>query len=174
VEGDRLARKDRPIRYGVLRSNGGVALMIDSDDALGLRMAPGETIPFDHVLAGQLRRRRAPTGRSGGQAGRPRRRGTRLQPPRLRAGRTRRPQAAVIVLQVNTGLYPDSANAWDSLGEVLLQDGQRARALECYRKVLEVLPRDKQANEALKRQLQATAERQIGELSAEPRPSPPR
>jgi len=57
---------------------------------------------------------------------------------------------------------------------VLLRDGQRARALECYRKVLEVLPRDKQANEALKRQLLGNAERQIKELSAEPKPDPPR
>ena len=32
-----------------------------------------------------------------------------------------------------------------------LRDGQRARTLECYGKVLEVLPRDKQASEALKR-----------------------
>ena len=89
------------------------------------------------------------------------------------AGRQER-AAAIIVLQVNTGLYPDSANTWDSLGEVLLQDGQRARALECYRKVLEVLPRDKKAIEAAKGQLRANAERQIGELSAEPRSSPPR
>ena len=82
--------------------------------------------------------------------------------------------AAVIVLEVNTRLYPDSANTWDSLGEVLLRDGQRARALECYSKVLEVLSRDKQANEALKRQLLGNAERQIKELSAEPKPDPPR
>jgi tetratricopeptide (TPR) repeat protein len=138
-------------------------------------MAPGETIPFDHVLAGQLEE--ATSTYRALQAARPD--DPAVAEPRLNrlgyelAGRGE-PQAAVIVLQVNTGLYPDSANTWDSLGEVLLQGGQRARALECYRKVLEVLPRDKQANEALKRQLQATAERQIGELSAEPRPSPPR
>ena len=77
-------------------------------------------------------------------------------------------QAAVIVLQVNAGLYPGSANTWDSLGEVLLRDGQRARALECYRKVLEVLPRDEKADEAAKSQLRANAERQIRELSAAP------
>jgi hypothetical protein len=57
---------------------------------------------------------------------------------------------------------------------VLLQDGQRARALECYRKVLEVLPRDKNVDEALKGRLRTNAERQIGELSAEPKSSPPR
>ena len=77
-------------------------------------------------------------------------------------------QAALIVLQVNTGLYPGSANTWDSLGKVLLRDGQRARARECYRKVLEVLPRDEKADEAAKSQLRANAERQIRELSAAP------
>ena len=77
-------------------------------------------------------------------------------------------QAALIVLQVNTSLYPDSANTWDSLGEVLLRDGQRARALECYRKVIELLPRDEKVDEAAKGQLRAHAERQIRELSAEP------
>ncbi len=173
VEGDRLARKDRAIRYGVLRSNGGVrALMIEGDDARSEapRMAPGETIPFDHVLAGQLEE--ATSTYRALQAARPD--DPAVAEPRLNrlgyelAGRGE-PQAAVIVLQVNTGLYPDSANTWDSLGEVLLQNGQRARALECYRKVLEVLPRDKKADEAAKAQLRANAERQIGELSAEPK-----
>jgi tetratricopeptide (TPR) repeat protein len=69
------------------------------------------------------------------------------------------------VLQINTGLYPDSANTWDSLGEVLLRNCQRARALECYRKVLDVLPRDGKADEATKSQLRTLAERHISELS---------
>jgi hypothetical protein len=40
--------------------------------------------------------------------------------------------------------------------------------------VLEVLPRDTKADEALKRQLRSNAERQIGELTAEPKSGPPR
>jgi CubicO group peptidase (beta-lactamase class C family) len=73
VEGDRLARKDRAIRYGVLRSNGAVrALAIERDDARSEapRMAPGETIPFDHVLAGRLEEATAsiPTPRTRGTA----------------------------------------------------------------------------------------------------------
>jgi CubicO group peptidase (beta-lactamase class C family) len=178
VEGDRLARKDRAIRYRMLRSNSGIrALAIETDEAPSEapRMAPGETIPFDHVLAGRLEE--AMIAYRALQAARADDPG--VAEPRLNnlgfqlAGRQEL-AAAVIVLQVNTGLYPDSANTWDSLGEVLLQDGQRARALECYRKVLEVLPRDKQANEAVKQQLQANAERQIKELSAEPKSDPPR
>jgi hypothetical protein len=48
---------------------------------------------------------------------------------------------------------------------VSLQAGQRERALECYRRVLEVLPRDRQADESAKSQLRALAERHIRELS---------
>jgi hypothetical protein len=178
VEGDRLARKDRATRYGVLRSNGAVralALESDGERSEAPRMAPGETIPFDRVLAGRLDE--AMTAYRALQTARAHDPG--IAEPRLNslgfqlAGRQEL-AAAVIVLEVNTRLYPDSANTWDSLGEVLLQDGQRARALECYRKVLEVLPRDKQAHEALKRQLLGNAERQIKELSAEPKPDPRR
>ena len=172
VEGDRLARKDREIRYNVVRSDGGVrALAIETDESRSEapRMSPGETIPFDHVVAGRLEE--ATSAYRALQAARPDDPG--VAEPRLNrlgyqlAGRQQL-AAALIVLQVNTALYPDSANTWDSLAEVLLRDGQRARALECYRKVLEVLPRDSKADEALKRQLRANAERRIGELSAEP------
>jgi len=172
VEGDCLARRDRATRYRVLRSNGGVrALAIETDEATSEapRMSPGETIPFDHVLEGRLEE--AMSAYRGVQAARPGDPG--VAEPRLNrlgyqlAGRQEL-QAALIVLQVNTGLYPGSANTWDSLGEVLVRDGQRARALECYRKVLEVLPRDGKADEAAKSQLRANAERQIRELSAAP------
>jgi len=178
VEGGRLARKDREVRYGVVRADGGVrALAIERDDGRveAPRMAPGETIPLDHVLAGRLEE--ATSAYRALKAARPDDRG--VAEPRLNGLgyqllRLHNVPAALIVLQVNTILYPDSANTWDSLGEVLLQEGQRARALECYRKVLEVLPRDKQADEALKGQLRTTAEHQIQELSVEPKSSPPR
>lgn len=68
-------------------------------------------------------------------------------------------------IQINTDLYPDSANTWDSLGEVLLRAGKRERALDCYRRVLEVLPRDRKADAALKGQPRAPAERHIRDLS---------
>ncbi len=174
VEGDRLARKDRATRYGLLRSDGGVrALTIETDEkrSEAPRMSPGETIPFDHVLGGRLEE--AMSAYQALKAATPDDPG--VAEPRLNrlgyqlAARQER-APAIIVLQVNTVLHPDSANTWDSLGEVLLQDGQRARALESYRRVLEVLPRDKGANEASKRQLRTNAERQIAELAADPRP----
>ena len=44
------------------------------------------------------------------------------------------------VLALNTELFPDSANTWDSLAEIVLHTGDRDRSLELYRKALEVDP----------------------------------
>lgn len=48
--------------------------------------------------------------------------------------------AAIAVLEIATEAYPDSANVWDSLAEGYLAAGDRARAIELYRKALEVEP----------------------------------
>ncbi|MDX1481009.1 MAG: hypothetical protein R3315_04990 [Woeseiaceae bacterium] len=44
------------------------------------------------------------------------------------------------LLTANTELFPDSANAWDSLAEVVLYRGDRERALALYRRALSVDP----------------------------------
>ncbi|MFT7776265.1 serine hydrolase [Roseateles sp.] len=44
------------------------------------------------------------------------------------------------LMQLNTELYPDSANAWDSLGEVALMQGDKAQARAAYRKALALQP----------------------------------
>jgi len=41
---------------------------------------------------------------------------------------------------LNTELFPNSPNTWDSLAEVVLYTGDRERSLELYRKALEVDP----------------------------------
>ena len=47
---------------------------------------------------------------------------------------------AKALLELNTELFPDSANAWDSLAEVTLYLGDRERAIDLYQKALEVDP----------------------------------
>ena len=44
------------------------------------------------------------------------------------------------IFEVNTRLFPASANVWDSLAETYLALGNRERAIELYRKALEVDP----------------------------------
>jgi tetratricopeptide (TPR) repeat protein len=72
---------------------------------------------------------------------------------------------AIAVLRVNTELYPPSSNTYDSLAEAYLASGDRVRALEMYRKVLETLPVDFKTDAALKQRLQRAAEAKIRELS---------
>ena len=45
-----------------------------------------------------------------------------------------------VILGLNTELFPNSPNTWDSLAEVVLYTGDRERSLKLYRKALEVDP----------------------------------
>lgn len=58
---------------------------------------------------------------------------------------------AVYVFEKAVQLYPDSWNVYDSLGEALVQAGQKERAIKSYRKSLELNPRNKSGREALER-----------------------
>ncbi len=49
--------------------------------------------------------------------------------------------AALFVMQLNARLYPNSANAWDSLGEASWKAGQRDKAIEFYNKAIELDPK---------------------------------
>lgn len=63
-----------------------------------------------------------------------------------------------IILGLNTELFPNSANTWDSLAEVTLYTGDRDRSLELYRKALEVDPGFMNAVEQIKKILGDTGE----------------
>lgn len=69
---------------------------------------------------------------------------------------------AIAVFRMNAETYPGSANTWDSLAEAYVAVGDSAHAVECYRKVLEVLPADARANEELKQVLRSNAEQYLG------------
>ena len=63
---------------------------------------------------------------------------------------------AAALLELNTELFPDSANTWDSLAELTLFLGDEQRAIELYRKALEVDPGFVTAAEKIK-SIQGTA-----------------
>ncbi len=50
----------------------------------------------------------------------------------------------------NLGLYPHSANVYDSLGEAYLKSGDREKALEYYKKSLELDPGNNRAKEIIR------------------------
>jgi len=57
---------------------------------------------------------------------------------------------AVHIFEVNSKLFPDSANVYDSLGEAYLKGGNRAEALVQYRRSLELDPDNQTAIEFIK------------------------
>jgi tetratricopeptide (TPR) repeat protein len=55
----------------------------------------------------------------------------------------KRLEPAIYVFETNVRLYPESWNAWDSLGEAAAKVGQTKKAIASYRKSLELNPRNK-------------------------------
>ena len=49
-------------------------------------------------------------------------------------------QPALFVLQMNSELFPQSANAWDSLGEAYWKSDQKDKAIECYNNAIRLDP----------------------------------
>lgn len=57
---------------------------------------------------------------------------------------------AIAVFELNTELFPDIANTWDSLGEAYLKKGDKKMAKKYYQKALELDPALPSAREAIK------------------------
>jgi tetratricopeptide (TPR) repeat protein len=60
-------------------------------------------------------------------------------------------ELAVSVLKLNTELFPEVGNCWDSYGEALLNKGDKVAALAAYRKALLINPDIPSAKEAVKK-----------------------
>ncbi len=60
----------------------------------------------------------------------------------LASGRVRE---ALAVMKLISGMFPDSGNAWDSLGEAYAANGDHAQAVSAYRRSLQLDPANKNA-----------------------------
>ena len=60
-------------------------------------------------------------------------------------------EGAIEIFKINVGLYPASADVYDSLGEAYLKDGQKELAVKSYKKSLELNPNNTNATEMLKK-----------------------
>jgi len=58
---------------------------------------------------------------------------------------------AIEVFKMNVEMYPESANAYDSLGEAYMNAGQNELAIENYRRSLELNPENENAARMLQR-----------------------
>ena len=56
---------------------------------------------------------------------------------------------AVAIFQLNAEQFPDSGNAWDSLGEGYLAVGDSVRSVEAYEKSLALDPENENARQKL-------------------------
>jgi pimeloyl-ACP methyl ester carboxylesterase len=64
---------------------------------------------------------------------------------------------AINVFRLNVEAHPTSANAYDSLADAYVRNGNKIEAIKQYEKVLEVLTNDKNASEEEKKSLRKTA-----------------
>jgi dienelactone hydrolase len=80
---------------------------------------------------------------------------------RMQSGNTK---DAVTLAKLNVEAFPESANAYDSLGDAYLADGQNELALQSAQKAIEVLPNDQNANDDLKKLILQSAEDKIAKL----------
>lgn len=74
------------------------------------------------------------------------------------------PRSAVEILQINVTANPSSANAWDSLGDAYLADGQKDKAREAAQKALALLPDDKSADGDQRKAIQDSAQGKLDQL----------
>lgn len=56
---------------------------------------------------------------------------------------------AINIFKLNTKLFPNSANVYDSLGEAYLENGNKEQAIFHYKKSLALNPNNENAKEIL-------------------------
>jgi dienelactone hydrolase len=75
---------------------------------------------------------------------------------------------SVAIMRVNVDGHPASANAWDSLGDAYLADGQRDQAREASEKALELLDSDKSVPDETRKEIRESAQGKLDQLKAKP------
>ena len=76
---------------------------------------------------------------------------------------------AIAILQLNTELYPASANTYDSLAEAYMTvAGDKEKAIAFYRKSMQVIDADPKAAPEQKTAMKANAIAKLKELGATP------
>ncbi|HKD18746.1 MAG TPA: alpha/beta fold hydrolase [Thermoanaerobaculia bacterium] len=74
------------------------------------------------------------------------------------------PKGAVAIMMVNVNGHPTSANAWDSLGDAYLADGQRDEARQAAEKSLQLLDADTSLTDATRKEIRNSAQQKLDQL----------
>jgi CubicO group peptidase (beta-lactamase class C family) len=137
-----FVRRDAETRYAFgRRADGGAQLTVSGKTSTETapRVAPGMRVPsedladgkYDEALAG-YRKLLAANPKDSAVAE------TRFNQLGYEALRTKDYAKSIAIFRLNTELYPDSANTYDSLGEALEASGDKAGAIAMYKKCVEV------------------------------------
>ena len=79
-------------------------------------------------------------------------------------------KGAVAILKINVEDHPESANAWDSVGDAYLADGQRDQARAAAEKALKLLDADKSVSDQTRQEIRESAQAKLGRLETTPVP----
>ncbi len=80
------------------------------------------------------------------------------------------PKAAIMIMQVNVDARPTSSNAWDSLGDAYLADGQREKAREASEKSLALVDSDTAETAEQRANIRQSAQGRLQQLKSSPPP----
>ncbi|HEX4441798.1 MAG TPA: serine hydrolase [Thermoanaerobaculia bacterium] len=140
ISADTFVRRDQDARY-VFR-NGDLSIVENGKTRTARRLAAGKRLPAEELEAGHLDaalagyrtlRKEKPSDPAVAEASL-----NELGYNLLRDGNK---AESFAVLRLNSELYPESANTWDSLAEATEESGDTARAIELYRKALRLASR---------------------------------
>ncbi len=77
-------------------------------------------------------------------------------------------KGAIEIMKLNVTAYPNSPNAYDSLSDAYLADGQKDLARQNAKKALELLPSDTTDNELRRNGIRTSAEQKLKQLADTP------
>jgi tetratricopeptide (TPR) repeat protein len=151
-----FVRKDSEISYTFVKGASGsvdkISLKFNETGSEAPRMSKDAMVPYELLRAGKLAeavegykkiKREKPLNGAVQEA--------RLNDLGYSLLREKRLAEAIAVFKVNTELYPQSANVYDSLGEAYLANGDKELAAANYKKSLELDPKNQNAASVLKK-----------------------
>ncbi len=156
VSESEFLRKDLEIRYTFVKGPSGsidaIRLNFNGGSSDAPRLSKDVMVPYELLLAGKLAeaidayrkiKREKPANAAVQEA--------RLNDLGYSLVRDHRVAAAIAVFKVNVELYPKSSNAYDSLGEAYMANGDKELAATNYKKSLELDPHNQNAVNMLKK-----------------------
>jgi CubicO group peptidase (beta-lactamase class C family) len=156
ISDSEFIRTDEPVRYLFVRNAAGavesIKLRFDDGAADAPRISKDDLVPYELLMAGRA-----------GEAVEAYKKIKREKPDNLAVAeenlnslgygllQRKKVAEAVAVFKVNVELYPQSWNAYDSLGEAYMVNGEKEMAITNYKKSLELNPQNENGAKALKK-----------------------